>query len=304
MDVNTKDKEFFRLLDNSSTLSAASKLSYTKQLRGAQRALHNASILDLFRNVKELTELDKPLATKSSYVYALVALLKRCHEQKSPLLDVIPYDARKHLAKLQKRYKKSNRRDTDKNKQTAHEQHNWITMAQWKEMDDHLRNTDRGSQIQLLVAFHVQVNPLRGGDLADVHVCHGMHGSECVVGNVLYLKENRLVVRDHKTALAFGPLTRDLPTLLIEDVRVSLERDPRVNLFVREHGIPYTNRDAYIAWKNRALSILFKRQVTTNQLRHAFVNSTDFQNTPLADLRHRAVSMGHSVERHLAYRKT
>lgn len=300
------DKEIFRLVDASPSLSNGSKIAYKKQLQSLKKAVgYDISKIILHPLGVEL--LDTAFATKIAYTNAVNSLFKRDKEfsqevgADTGLLDYVGEDARKKWADLLKQLHVQRETLVDMNVRSQREKENWVSKKEWKEMDENLSMTERGSQTQLLVAFHTQIPPPRGGDLAQVRICDDE--KECPEGNIIIISGSnpRLIIRDHKTRRKYGAIVIKLPSSLEQDVYVSLEAQPREYLFVNSHNEMYPTRDAFMTWKSNTFKRLFNRDVTTNIARREYATSEDM-NAPLHKLKESAKAMGHSVETHHAYR--
>jgi hypothetical protein len=292
------DNAIFELVKQSTFLSDGSKTAYSKQLQSAQKALQGKPLKTILLHPLAIESLDAPLATRVAYTNALNSLFKREKEKGSSLLDFVSPEVRSEWADLLKRLHVERSARVDLNQRSEREKANWVSREEWVKEDERLRSTEQGSQTQLLVAFSTQIPPLRGGDLARVHLCQ--HGEECTRGNSLSLKPPRLTIREHKTRSTFGPIRVDLPPILVDDVAASLRLQPREYLFTTSKNEEYPTRDAFMVWKTNALQRVFKRHVTSNIARRAFV--TDESTGSLAQLKRDAAAMGHSLEMHLAYR--
>jgi len=300
------DKEIFNLVDASPSLSDGSKIAYKKQLQSLKKAL-NDDISKIILHPLGVELLDTAFATKIAYTNAVNSLFKRDKEFSNEvsadtgLLDYVGEDVRKKWADLLKQLHTQRETLVDMNVRSQREEENWVSTKEWKEMDETLGMTERGSQAQLLVAFHTQIPPPRGGDLAQVRICNDE--KECPEGNIIIVTGSnpRLIIRDHKTRRKYGAIVVKLPSSLDQDVIVSLEAQPREYLFVNSHNEMYPTRDAFMTWKSNTFKRLFHRDVTTNIARREYATTEDM-NAPLHQLKRSAEAMGHSIETHHAYR--
>lgn len=295
------DTDFFALVEGSLTLSHGSKVAYIKQLKSLQKALDGEALAYIIVRPSVVEHLDAPLATRVAYTNAINSLFKREAELEVKTLNFVSPSVRAEWADLLKRLHQDRSEIVDKNIRSKKEEKNWVSAKEWKEMDENLSTSERGSQAQLLVAFHTQIPPPRGGDLAQVRIC--ADEKECPDGNIVIVSgsDPRLVIRDHKTRRKYGAIIVKLPSSLEQDVHVSLDQQPRDYLFVNSHNEMYPTRDAFMTWKSNTFQRLFGRDVTTNIARRVFATSEDM-NAPLHKLKESAKAMGHSVETHHAYR--
>jgi hypothetical protein len=263
----------------------------------ARRTKKTRTIYGMLKQPDFFEKLDLPLTTKYAYSAAFYSLFKRCRTGNICLLDRISPKIKKRWDRLIEKLKKERQRKLEENVRTDREKKNWVTMDELKAFDKRLREEERGSQRQLLLAFHARMPPLRGGDLADVRF-------DADARNALELTEGKgfLRIRDHKTRKLYGCLRRFLPEDLVKDVEVSLDAQPRQYLFAKGCE-PHKSRAQFIKWKNSVFSELLGRRVTTNIIRHAYVTSGDFNKLSIKDTNSRARQLGHSFSTHLAYRR-
>jgi integrase len=110
-----------------------------------------------------------------------------------------------------------------------------------------------------------------------------------------------LVLKHFKTRKHHDPYDIVLPEPLVKDLKKSLETQPRDYLFVNSRNEPYTSH-LYTKWTMRVFQSIFKRPMTVALIRHAFVNTIDFNKLSISDKREIATSMGHTVETQDRYR--
>jgi len=300
------DDNLIALIDSARRLSPATKHSYKAQINAcmkfARRKKKSRPILAILKLPTFFDELNVPLTTKYAYAAAFYSLFKRCNERGSTLLDCVPMRTRVEWMIMMDKLKNVRNEKVKENVSTDREKANWVTVEEMQNLDKRLREEERGSLRQLLVAFHVQIPPLRGGDL------HGVEFSaDEKKRNVLTMPEGegraKLRVLDHKTRKVYGAVRRSLPEILVEDIRESLKTQPRERLFVRKNGEPFTKRADYILWKNTALAQLLGKKVTTNILRHMYVTAGNFNKLSVKEASSRAHQLGHSLYTHLNYRR-
>ena len=92
-----------------------------------------------------------------------------------------------------------------------------------------------------------------------------------------------------------------LPKELYEDLKKSLDEKPRDWLFVNSEGTPYTS-NLYTKWTMRVFASIFKRPMTVALIRHAYINTIDFNTLSIKDKKEIATSMGHTIETQDRYR--
>jgi integrase len=297
------DGELIALIEfaPSRTLSPATKTSYIAQINAAmkiaRRTKRTRTIYGMLRQPKFFETLAVPLTTKYAYSAAFYSLFKRARVICCDIFAEFPTSIKIKWDILIEKLKRQRERLVRENIRTEKEKKNWVTIDELKELDARLRSEERGSQRQLLIAFHVRIPPLRGGDLS--YVVFAPEGR-----NHLDLKDGKgfLRVLDHKTRKLYGTLRRFLPEDLVKDVELSLEAQPRTHLFARGCD-PHKTRAQFVKWKNDTFYDLLGKRVTTNIIRHVYVSSGDFNKLSLQNTGARARQLGHSFMTHLAYRR-
>jgi hypothetical protein len=297
--LRRSDDEWFELVERSPSLSPKSKISYKKQLRAAIKAFKvegdNAltQILqhpDIYGDMRSVA--DNSLRT---YLGAIVSLFKRGEEgeffhRSDPAIARLQSAWSELLQKSSKRYL-----DTiDTNQRSDREEESRATMQDWQRVFEKSLRDDMESPETLLLGFHAVVHPpLRGGDLARVHIGYLPEGN-CIFRNPEDPRSIVLLIRDHKTSKSFGPLKRVLTNEIVPLLRHNFKHHPREWLFMTQGGVPFSD-SGFSSWKSSVFHEAFGRPVTTNSLRHEYISGMDRQNQSLADARQVARDMGHGL---------
>ena len=111
----------------------------------------------------------------------------------------------------------------------------------------------------------------------------------------------RLVLRQFKTSKHHAPLDVPLPPPLLHDLTLSLEAKPRDWVFVNANEEPYSTA-LFSAWAGRTLGRLFGRPLTISLIRHAYINTLDFNALTVAEKRAIADDMMHTPAMQDMYR--
>ena len=111
----------------------------------------------------------------------------------------------------------------------------------------------------------------------------------------------RLIISFFKTRKHHDAYDMKLPKELFEDLKLSLKTTPRDWLFVNSSGTPY-NSNLYTKWTMRVFASIFKRPLTVALIRHAYINTIDFNTLSIKDKKEIATSMGHTIETQDRYR--
>jgi hypothetical protein len=110
-----------------------------------------------------------------------------------------------------------------------------------------------------------------------------------------------LVIQKFKTAKTHGKQEVDLAPPLVADLHLSLQEYPREWLFVNTSDQPYSPNQ-YVQWTMRVFKKLFKRPLSVALIRHAYINTLDFNTLTIKDKKEIATAMGHTVETQDRYR--
>lgn len=110
-----------------------------------------------------------------------------------------------------------------------------------------------------------------------------------------------LIIAFFKTRKHHDAFNIKLPDELYKDIKKSLDDTPRDWLFVNSNGEPYTS-NLYTKWTMRVFASIFKRPLTVSLIRHAFINTIDFNTLSIKEKKEIASSMGHTIETQDKYR--
>jgi len=294
------DQEWITLIDASRSLSASSKISYKKQLRSTIRAfgINGPTALSTILTSPELLDgVKKRIADNSlrTYLAALVSLFKRGEEggyfkRSTDSISNLHGIWSEALQQSSGRYHKR----IDSNIESERERESHASLQDWQQKLQTCLKDDPDSQATLLIAFHALVfPPLRGGDLARVHIGYTLTGN-CIFRNLDDESQTILLIRNHKTTKSYGTLKRVFTGKMVDILRNSGTKEPREWLFTTKGGTPYSE-SGFSSWKTSVFKDAFGRSVTTNSLRHEYISSIDRQNQSINDAKLLASAMGHGL---------
>ena len=236
-----------------------------------------------------------------TYLGALVSLFKRGEEagwfkrSDASVAELQGY----WVEKLHQSSRRYNNR-IDENVESERERESRTTMQDWMHAYRTAKHENPYDPVTLLLAFHALVRPpLRGGDLARVHIGYTSTGN-CIFRDPDNGGQIILLIRDHKTSKSYGPLERVLKGEIVDLLREGNKQRPREWLFATQSGAPYSD-SGFSTWKANALHDVFGRPVTTNSLRHAFISEMDRQNQSTSEARSVARQMGHGLATQRSY---
>jgi len=154
-----------------------------------------------------------------------------------------------------------------------------------------------GSDSKLLLSFYTYIPPLRA-DFGRVFVGKDKKHSE---DNYLHNNYSELILGKYKTAKTHNEFKKELPKELILQIKKSLENKPREYLFTTRDGKPML-KNTYTKWCNRTLQFLFKKPLTVSLIRHAFINTLDFNKLTIKEKEEIAADMTHTANMQDKYR--
>jgi hypothetical protein len=302
------DNEWLELIDKASSISPMSKKSYKKHLRSAVRLFGvegPTSFSTIMSKPSYMNRIDKSTSSNTlhSALAGIVSLFKRGEEagffkRSDPDISDLLAAWSEHLQRSSKDYTER----INDNKESDKEREGHASLSDWRKVLQKALDSGEKTyeQSTLLLAFHALVMPpLRGGDLARVHIGYTDEGN-CIFRDPDNDAQTILYIRDHKTSKSFGTLKRVLKGKMVEILRDSVENFPREWLFVSKSGAPYSE-SGFSSWKSDVFREAFDRPVTSNSLRHEYISSIDRQNQTLKEARELAASMGHGLHTQRQY---
>jgi len=306
-----RDSDLYACLEDSTTLSEASKRTYRGGLRSLLlRARTKGSADPLLRAITDFegTEqavlaADVALRTRQAWCAAVLSVFKhKC--------SVAP-----ELQAVHSRWAALNARLSDEitaivktNVMSDKEQANWVSYQEWCSAEERLARDEYGSQRHLLVALSCRVPPARGGDYGLVHIvapdsplAADDHTNVLIWGGEAG-QPSTILLKRHKTWRLKGTLTKHLPPSVRAILEASLKSLPRSTVFVSElTRLPYNSEASFLTWACRAFHSVFGKHVTTNGARHAFLSALDTSRVSTLALEQLAAEMGHSLAAQRAY---
>ena len=156
---------------------------------------------------------------------------------------------------------------------------------------------------RLLLGMYTYLKPMRC-EYARVAIYknNAPPKSECEQNYIVINNTSaKMIIQFFKTRKHHEAFDIKLPKELYVDLKKSLEETPRDWLFVNSNGEPYTS-NLYTKWTMRVFQSIFKRSMTVALIRHAYINTIDFNTLSIKDKKEIATSMGHTIETQDRYR--
>lgn len=192
---------------------------------------------------------------------------------------------------------------------------NFVPMAEWRVALDLLAKGEdphsslKKSQAFLLLSYACAFPPKRA-DLGSVRIFRAFQGSEPSEEErneqpnhiVLVEGEARMTIGQHKTTKHYAAIEEVLPDDFLRVLKDSLDRHPRLFLFVDSKGNAFTPQ-CFSKWFIRNTKELFGDKAPgVSLLRHAFCTDLDLNSMTGLQLDNVAAKMGHSAARQMEYR--
>ena len=185
------------------------------------------------------------------------------------------------------------------------EKRSWLPWKDVLAVQKRIAAEHPGEPEALLLSVYTLMEPLRQ-DFGNIRIVYSEAEARALSDTQGYVQLDRanhsagiLVLRQYKTAKRYGAFRRALPPDLVREIWISLEKKPRDHLFG-----PYTNRNSFVQFSNRALCKLFAgRRVTVNTLRHSFISGIDFNTRTPGELFRASKMMAHGIGMQQMYRR-
>ncbi len=307
-----RDADLYTCIDESPTLSEASKCTYRGGLRslltrapspGGTDPLLRA-ITDYDGTERAILTADVALRTRQAWRAAVLACFKHACSS-APELQAVHGRWSALNARLSDEISAIVKASIMSDKERAA----WVPYIEWCAAEERLAREEFGSQRHLLVALSCRVPPARGGDYGLVHIvapdsplAADTHSNVLLWGQAS--QPSMMLIKQHKTSRLKGTLTKPLPPSVRAIIEASLKALPRPTLFVSElTRQPFNSEASFQTWACRAFHGVFGKHVTMNGARHAFLSAIDTSRMSTSALEALAREMGHSLGQQRAYFK-
>lgn len=285
-------------ITNTDALSPKSKSSYTELVKAIQNRAED-SIENVVNEPKKYIPLFKKWYTKQttlkSQFTTILTLFKYNKSYKDEHMKI--YDVWLEAFTAAKAIV-DNRYET--NKPTERQTNGYVPYETIIKARDAL---PVGHMHRLLLGMYTYLRPMRC-EYARVAIYRTRVPAEEVrEPNYILLTRGgaKLIIEFFKTRKHHDAFDIKLPDELYKDLKQSLEEVPRDWLFVNSNGEPYTS-NLYTKWTMRVFTSIFKRPLTVALIRHAFINTIDFNTLSIKEKKEIATSMGHTIETQDRYR--
>lgn len=157
----------------------------------------------------------------------------------------------------------------------------------------------KGSPERLLLTLYTRMEPVRA-DYYATEIHHEPYESKEENYIILTPTTGHVVINDFKTKNRYEKIVNMMPEDVFDEVKTSLQDNPRTYLFITDDNGPYT-RKLFSNWACRALTRVLNQPMTLTVLRHLYITKKIKENTSLEDLKEIAKKMGHSRDMQRVY---
>lgn len=285
-----------------STISSTSKRVYLERLKVLMQQ-HTVDLYTLVSEPKKYIEWIKTKyesdQTRKSYISGVLALFRHnpgLKEQEKEAYSAW-YAAFKEVhERIEEKYKH--------NQPSERQKENYVPYSQIVAARDKL---PKGSSERLLFAMYTYLPPLRCDfNRVRIYKGHAPSAEDDKEKEANYIvmtqKEAILYLNEYKTtSKSSSAYEKKLPEELVEEIKSSLQDNPRSWLFLDNNNQPFHPK-SYTKWANRIFARVLKKNMTISMIRHAFINSLDFNKITVAEKEAIAKDMAHTVGTQDRYR--
>lgn len=291
---NTQSPFIQSIVDAS--LSPVSKKIYLERLRKLMQTMEK----DMFTLITKpkatiawIKDTYPSMQTQKSYISAVLAVFR--HNDGLKTQEKAAYD--EWYALFQTVHKEIDERYR-RNEPTERQKEAYVPFDEIVHARDELK---KGSPERLLFSMYTYIPPLRC-DFNKLRIYRNVVPSQAEK-NYLLLKgaDSKLVLTEFKTEKKAQGYEKMLGEALLNEIEASLEQDPRSWLFMDKNGQPYSAK-SYTQWANRVFAKVLKKPMTVSLIRHAYINSLDFNTLTVAQKEEIAKDMAHTVGTQDRYR--
>lgn len=302
------DQEYIDSINNSIYISKNSKTTYVNNMKTLLKHCKADTIHELLTHPVKygacITDLDKPLNTKFSYLVAVLAFLKYSGLKED---DSDTFHAW-YTFYLKTRNTVDdivgNHEQTERQKQ-AHV--SWDAIIQAR--DELAQNKYTFANLEhLLLAMYTYMPPRRQMDYAILQIYTDPNVDPSHDHNFIHLYSHKykspyIVIANFKTAKYYNKpfFNKEIPAELIDIIKYSIKLEPRDHVFTQKSKEPYNSTDCFQKSCNRILKKMFNDYTTLNTLRHSYAMHLNTLNLTIKQRDREAFKMGHNLRKNFEY---
>ena len=207
---------------------------------------------------------------------------------------------KKEYDEWMKEFTETDKQITDRYKENAPTKKQQEGFVAFDEIVKKRDSLEDGTDEKLLLSLYTYIPPLRA-DFGKVAIYEeDVPEKDRKEENYIY-DNSELVLRRYKTAKSHKEFSKELPKELVKQIKESLKKRPRKYLFTMRGGEPLL-KNTYTKWCNRVLARLFGKPLTVSLIRHAYINTLDFNKLTIKEKEEIAADMTHSAGMQDKYR--
>lgn len=308
------DETLIKHITETKFLKDITKQKHLQNLKIIQTKIYPSSLRTILLNPKRFEKklreyIDKSegqvykkinISTINNYYAAIHALFK--YNQYLKEKDHLLY---KKWVKQQSKYRKLLEDKYKQNAPTERQEKGFIPFDEIIKIRDKLKP---GSIEKLLIHMYTDIAPLRA-DFGQVKIYYNTVPKNNKYKNFLKLNKGitkgELTIGSYKTAEVYGKIQIDLPKSILDELKLSLKKEPRDFLFVQPtNNNPFKDNDAFSKWSNRKLKRVFNnKHFSLTMFRHVYISRVDLSLKGKRDLEKDKIAkqMAHSISQQDKY---
>lgn len=237
------------------------------------------------------------LATQKSYISAILAIFRHNEGLKQ--------QEQKHYDAWFQAFQEIHAQIDEKYKRNEPSERQALGFVPYEEIVAKRDTLEKGAYDRLLLSLYTYIPPLRADwNRVRIYISPDVP-SNIKEENYVIIDEKqkigKLILKEFKTASTHNHYEKELPSPLVSEILSNIERDPRDFIFQDRNGSPY-RPSSYTKWANRTLQRLFARPLTISLIRHAYINTLDFNTLTVQEKELIAHDMAHTIGTQDRYR--
>jgi hypothetical protein len=230
------------------------------------------------------------LSTQKSYIIAVLAVYKHNDGLKTVQND--------NYKKWFEKFSEIDQAITEHYKKNEPSERQLNGFVEFHEIVKKRDSLEEGSMDKLLLSFYSYIKPLRA-DFNAVYIYTNtlpIDEKDQEKNYIIFDTDNKvyLVLHEFKTQRTHTNFKKELPSELVKELKLSLQKKPRDWLFIDKFGKHYKAANSYTRWANRTFERLFGKPLTITLIRHSYISSLDQNVLTTAEKDEIAKEMAHS----------
>lgn len=260
--------------------------------------VYENELYEYFVNNKGLYNKEMSDHTKESYITPILALFYHNMNLKENNVELFG-----KWKKLHGKFREPIMNKYKKNEPTERQKESYISYDNIVKIRNDL---PKGSFERLLLMMYTEIPPVRS-DYYRTRIINDEKNIGNEENTIIMRKDNSsiLFLHKYKTSSIYGTIYIDIPKLLYEEIKASIEKYPREYLFVSKlSGEVFNKENSYTQWANRTLKkVLNNNLFSLTMLRHIYISRRDINIERQSGIDREKIAkiMGHSVETQQKY---